>query len=354
MDNYRIDSHKLMYHPGVVSDWAKGKDIYPIYVEVAPCGGCNHRCIFCALDYLGHKPVCIETAVLKKFLHDIASKGTKSIMFAGEGEPLLHKDFPDLVSYAKKQGLDVSITTNGVLLKKELNQRILPFLSWIRISLNAGTAQNYGLIHRTNPRDFDTVIKNIREALAIKRKNKLAATIGVQFLLLNQNFKEAEKLAAILKKIGADYLIIKPYSQHPKSLNRLKRDLSYRSLLSLEESLEKYEGTGFNVIFRKSAMLKIQEKKPYNKCCGLSFWSYLSAEGDLYACSAFLGDKRFCYGNIYQESFTRLWNGRKRHAINRMMDKRWDIKKCREVCRLDEVNRYLWDLKHPHPHVNFI
>jgi len=23
-------------------------------------------------------------------------------------------------------------------------------------------------------------------------------------------------------------------------------------------------------------------------------------------------------------------------------------------CRMDEINRYLWELKHPHPHVNFV
>ena len=32
-----------------------------------------------------------------------------------------------------------------------------------------------------------------------------------------------------------------------------------------------------------------------------------------------------------------------------------DINKvCREACRLDEINKYLYEIKHPGEHVNFI
>jgi len=323
-------------------------------MEIAPHGGCNHRCIFCALDYLGYKPAHLDTKILKKFLKDISSKGVKSIMFAGEGEPLLNKDLSKLILHAKKNGLDIAITTNGVLLTKDMLKQILPHLSWLRISLNAGTPKTYSLIHRTNLKDFNKVIGNIKEAVKLRNKKGYSSTIGVQMLLLNENYKEVAKLARILKNIGADYLIIKPYSQHPLSVNRLKLKLNYRKLLSLEKDLRKYESKDFKIIFRKHTMLKIIEKRPYKKCFGLPFWAYLTAKGDLYACSAFLGDRRFRYGNIYKEPFGKIWKSKKRKAIMDMMKNKWNIKNCREVCRLDEINRYLWQLKHPSKHVNFI
>jgi len=354
MDEYFIDTHKLMYHPRMIGNWLKGEETYPIYVEIAPSGGCNHRCIFCALDYLKYKPANLDTKILKKFLKDISFRGTKSIMFAGEGEPLLHKDIAELVTYAKKCDLDIAITTNGVLLLRPVLEKILPELSWLRISLNAGTAKTYAVVHRTDKKDFDKVIQNIREAITLKKKNNYDCTIGAQLLLLNENYKEIPVLAKILSDMGADYLIIKPYSQHPSSINRLKPDLHYEKLLFLEEGLRDFTKDGFKVIFRRNTMLKIREKRTYGKCFGLTFWAYLASDGELYACSAFLGEKLFRYGNIYQEPFEKIWKGKKRRQIMKIMENEWNINDCREVCRLDEINRYLWELKYPPEHVNFI
>jgi cyclic pyranopterin phosphate synthase len=246
------------------------------------------------------------------------------------------------------------MTTNGALLDKGLAEKIIPYLSWVRISLNAGTPKTYASIHGTNTDDFKRVIANISGAVRLRDKNKYACAVGVQMLLLKENCNEASKLAEILKKNKADYLIVKPYSQHPLSINRLKYQLDYRSLLSFEKELDKYNSKDFHVIFRSNTMVKISEHKPYEKCLGMPFWAYLSSKGDLYACSAFLGDERFCYGNIYGNSFEKLWKGKKRKKVIKMMEDDWDIEDCREVCRLDEINRYLWNIKNPPLHVNFI
>ncbi len=354
MDDFRIDAHKLMYHPRRVADWLDGKNVYPLYVEISPCSACNHRCIFCAFDYLGHKPKFFDPAVLRKFLKDIAAQGVKSILFSGEGETLLYKELPDMAAYAKERGLDVAVTTNGVLLSPDIARRMIPSLTWLRISLNAGSPKTYALVHGTKKEDFNKVIGNIKEAVKLKHRLKSSCTIGVQFLLLNENYKEVHRLAGILQDAGVDYLAVKPYSQHPRSINRLKNGLDYRTLLFIEQKLKSYARPGFRIIFRKNTMAKIAAERGYRKCCGLPFAAHLTTDGDLYGCSAFLGDERFAYGNVNKQSFEQIWKGKKRASVMQMMEHDWDIANCREVCRLDEINRYLWQLKNPHPHVNFI
>jgi radical SAM protein with 4Fe4S-binding SPASM domain len=250
--------------------------------------------------------------------------------------------------------MDAAMTTNGVLLTEKTLNAILQDLTWLRISLNAATPQTYSRIHATNPQDFNKVIKNLEKAVRIKKTKRYPCTIGAQFLLLKHNYTEAESLAKMLRKVGLDYLIIKPYSQHPLSKNRIAETLDYGEFLASEELLKKISTDSFKVIFRKNAMLKTSEAKPYRRCLGLPFWAHLTCEGDLYACSAFLGDKRFLYGNIYERPFDEIWKGTKRKAINAMMNCKWDVNRCRKACRMDEINKFLWGFKTPPPHINFI
>ena len=353
-DELRIDSHKLMFHVSRVHAWLKGKTVAPLYLEIAPSGGCNHRCIFCAVDYLDYKPTFLDLKVLRSCVKEATALGVKSIMYAGEGEPLLHKDIHEIIRMTKIAGIDVSITTNGVLLKKELSVKILKYLSWIRISLNAGTSSSYAKVHRTKKEDFSKVLDNLKEAVRIKRKGKLSLAIGVQLLLLPENVAGVLDLAKLLKKIGVDYLTIKPYSQHPLSGARLDPAFKYGRHVALHNKLQGFEDKHFKIIYRDVTMQRLTTRKDYLHCLGLPFWAYITALGDVYACSAFLGKKEFCYGNIYKSSFRQIMNSRRRKDIIERAASRLDVTKCRQVCRLDKINSYLWELTHPGLHVNFI
>ncbi len=354
IDKFRIDNHKLNYHVPRVHEWLQGENIYPIYIEIAIFGGCNHRCIFCALDYLKYKPNVLDKNCLKRFVFEAANRGVKSIQYAGEGEPLLHKDIADIIAFTKKAGIDTAVTTNGIMFDKELAKKSLGYLSWLRVSLNAGTKENYSIIHNTKKEDFNLVLHNLKEAVKVRNKNRYGCTIGVQFLLLPQNYKEAVILARILRDIGIDYLVIKSYSQHPLSINRINPKFKYSELFYLDKKLEEFSKGNFRIVFRRRTMEKLEERKPYRYCLGLPFLTYIAASGDVYPCSIFLGDKNFVFGNIYHNTFKYIWEGKGRKKIMGKIYTKWGINKCREVCRLDEINRYLWELKHPVAHVNFI
>ncbi len=351
--DYGIDSHKLIYHIERVYKWWKGEDIYPIYIEAAPAGGCNQRCIFCGLDYTGHRPSFIDFRCWERFTQEAKEKGVKSILLSGEGEPLLNKDIDKFVESAYQNGLDVAIATNGVLFTSPLCEKCLPYLTWLRISLDAGSPDVYSLVHRVDKKEFNTVVHNVATAVKYKRANNYQVTIGIQFLLLKENYEDVEKATVLAKEIGVDYFSVKPYSKHPLSINNAGTEIDYSKWIGLEEKLVKYNSSLFKVIFRKNAMMRRLREKPYQRCLGLPFWAYINSYGEVYPCSTFLGLKEYCMGNIHQESFSQIWEGEKRKRIMKRIAE-MDARKCRELCRLDEINAYLWRLKNPPPHVNFI
>lgn len=150
-----IDNHKLIYHPECVTHWMKNGDCFPVYVEIGLTDKCNHRCIYCALDWLSKDGLNIEKDIMLKTLEDLASNGVKAVMFAGEGEPLLHANISAFVRHAKENGLAVAITTNGVLFNREEAEECLPYLSWIRFSVDAGDPEVYARVHRIKQEDLE-------------------------------------------------------------------------------------------------------------------------------------------------------------------------------------------------------
>ena len=209
-----------MYHIPRVNDWLEGKNIYPIYIEVSPAGACNHRCTFCGVDFMGYQARSLKKDLFKNRLKEMGELGIKSIMYAGEGEPFLHRDMAELTRHTKESGIDASFTTNGTLLKPETSEKILAYTSWIKVSINAGIKETYSKIHKTKEQDFDRVLDNLKYAEKIRKENNYKCVLGMQMVLLPENCEETKILAQIARDIGMDYLVVKPYSQHTQGVSK--------------------------------------------------------------------------------------------------------------------------------------
>jgi radical SAM protein with 4Fe4S-binding SPASM domain len=359
-DPREIDDQKLFYFPARVGQWLGAgknwhtlKKIYPVYMEVSPAGGCNHRCVFCALDFMGYRREFLDPESYRSFVSVAARKGVRSVMFGGEGEPLLHPDIGRMVIDTRKKGLDVAVTTNGVPMAEPFLETALEHLSWIKVSLDAGTARTHSLLHGCAPRDFGTIIDNIRRAVRMKKRRGSACEIGVQVLLLPENEPEVYRLALKMKRTGVDYFVVKPYSQGLYSRNVRKVD--YSRIRRLAEKINALSGGGFSATFRERAFDTTGSNAPaYCRCNAVPFfWAYVATNGDVYTCSNFLRRPLFRIGNIRRQRFDRIWEGERRKR-NWQALRRMSTARCRVNCRMDSVNRYLEKLKHPRANHTFI
>ena len=338
-----MDNQKLIYHPNRIASWLKGDPIVPIYVEISPTSFCNQACVFCGLDFITKKSMVNAKELISKF-KPMKKLGIKSVMFAGEGEPLMHPNILALVKAAKASGLDVAMTTNGSLLTPKLGRALLPFLTWLRISFNGCYEAGYLKIHKQN--HFNLVCDNIEQLMLAPNFH---CTVGMQYLILPENQRPAELKAMcdLAVDLGVDYLSFKPFSQHPQMIKKDYINLKYKpGLLDyLTRLVQEYPN--MNINYRERAFLACNEERMTKQCYALPFWSYIDSHGNIWACSVWIGKPGFYLGNVYRDEVDKIWGSR---SLNRALV----TTKCRVNCRMARCNEYLEGLKNGVLHENFI
>jgi len=347
-----MDGTKIMYHPRSLADWLEGKEVYPLHVDVGTSNGCNYRCRHCYLGHLGHKPSMLERETLLRLMRSFGRVGVKSIFFAGSGEPLGNKHTADAVVEAKRAGVDVSMATNGRLLDAGTADKMMPVMSWLRFSVQGGTAESYAYLHGTTKESFAITFKNLAYLCQLRDKLSLPCSVGVLTCLMPGNENEAPLIAKMAKEAGADYYTVRPPSVNPTR----PLDCPVWDMDSLSEQLDATESLAagrFHVIVRRN-LFGDQEAKAYRKCLGLPFLTQVDGDGGVYACGVFVGDADYCYGNLNEQSFEEIWDSPRRKMVMERITQSGDFHACDNLCRLHNINKYLWQLQNPPQHVNFI
>jgi cyclic pyranopterin phosphate synthase len=364
-----LERTKVQNHPVWVRRWAKDPfSVLPEYLELSPVGACNHRCTFCAPEMLGYKTNYLDAALLAERFAELKALrkadpddlGVRNFHIAGEGEPMLHPYLGRIYESARSNGISVGMLTNGVPLTEARAYEIFPHLDlYLQVSINAGTMESYAAIHRTDPRDWRRIWKNIETAVRIRREVRSSSLIGVQMTVLiaealdngrlvPANWPEVEFLVQRAKESGVDYVTVKPYSQHPYSQATMKLygNTSYAStldgIIATGERLRlKYETGDFEVVFRFNRFKEYDETRSYEFChVTPTLWGYIQSDGVLISCSAHWTNPLFHLGNINHQTFREIWFGETRRRHLEAM-KSFDISICRKGCQPDKDNRFL-------------
>jgi radical SAM protein with 4Fe4S-binding SPASM domain len=290
----------------------------------------------------------------------MGSFGVKSVMFGGEGEPMLHPNIASFVDAAKASGMDVAFTTNGTKMDVKFSLSCLADISWIKISCNGGTPSAYADIHKSSKKDWDNLWSNIAFAIRYRYMWDLKLKIGVQLLVLPENIRTIPSLLEKCMEVGVDYLVLKPYSHNPDSKTKLYKDLDYSPynfyLHGLKREFDKkFVSSKFEFIIRESAFKSVSTPFEYSKCRAVPyFWSYIRSNGEVYGCSTHLNNPNFSYGNINSSSFSRIWLGRARSKAKKFMTTFCLDGSCRKACRMNSTNKFLESFNNETEHRNFI
>lgn len=347
-----LDGSKLLFHLDRVEEWSKGKEIYPLHIEISPSSGCNQRCILCCVDYKHHKPSTLSREILINLVGDLAENGVKSVLLAGEGEPLLNRNISEFIVKSFQKGIDVALNSNAVLLTEKLAKEILPCLTWARFTIQSPFPEKYAKIHATSKDDFFQAVKNIKTAAEIKKNMNLEVTVGVQQILVNENWSDIYENAKLSKEMGMDYFTVKRFSKHPKNTYDVPEYL-YKKCKEQFKLCEELSDDTFNSVIRWN-QFEEQCVRNYQKCIGLPFITQILANGGIYPCCQYFDDDSKCFGNLNEQSFSEIWRGNKKREIIKFIENNVDVGKCMTYCRHHSTNLFLWQFLEPPAHINFI
>ena len=103
----------------VVGQHLRGRKRYPLVLMLEPLFRCNLACAGCGkIDY--PDKILNQRISVADALHSMDECGAPVVVLAG-GEPLLHKELPEIVDGALAKGKFVTVCTNALLLEKKID-----------------------------------------------------------------------------------------------------------------------------------------------------------------------------------------------------------------------------------------
>ena len=160
---------------------------------------CNLTCDFC---YVGKKDYKNELALSnwKEIINQLPFYGFASL---SGGEPLLHPDFFEILSFVQKRLYGkVNVFSNGLLLNTEVARELIKRkLLLINISID-GIGPTHDKL-RNSYGSFDKVVSNIENLIALKKSP--FPVIDIQTVVLNENISEIPKIYELISKLGCNF-----------------------------------------------------------------------------------------------------------------------------------------------------
>lgn len=347
-------------------------------------GDCNLHCFFCDCEFgrnefrkEGVNRFSMDEATFRQIAEAAFPKATV-INPTVVGEPLTFPHFQLLLDLAEKYSVKLDIVTNGMLLKGEKLENLVPLLDRLAISFDGGTKETFEHC-RTGAR-FDVVMANLRrfQELRMEQPKEDRCQFNFAVTLMRENIEEFSRIIEIAHELGADevnasHLLVFTETLHNSSLMEHK-ELSNRCIV---EALETAERLG--VPLTAPALFQIEgspaseplptppppaprnysaHEAPPPGWAPEKFWCkfawrevFVSIGGEIAPCCH---QTRPVMGNAFTDNWDDIWNGEEYQALRRGLHEKKPRPYCATCSLLAEQGKtsyseknYLFEDRYP-------
>ena len=346
---------KIFAHADALNDVGEGKWIAPIYIRIKPTNYCNHKCYYCSYadSELGlrdsvNRQDQISWEKMQEIISDMADMGVKAVTFSGGGEPLVYPYIVETMRRILNAGIDLSIITNGQMLKGE-RAEVLTKAKWVRISFDSANAETYSKVRQLPLKAFDEVCDNICQFSKVKQNN---CELGINFVINHENADQVYDMAKMVRELGVNH--IKFAARVTKDLFEYHAPFKEGVIEQIHRAKEDLEVEGFRIINKYEGDFDsaLVFHRCYDKCYINRIFTVIAADSKVYFCHDKAYVKEGVVGDLRNQSFKDLWFSEK--TIKRYQEFK-PMAECDHHCVYDDRNELLntfYSLDRNH--VNFI
>lgn len=212
------------------------------YLRISLLEKCNLRCTYCMpADGIALSPkASLMTAdEIFALAQTFVENGVDKIRLTG-GEPLLRKDFPEIVSKLSTLKTSLSITTNGILIDRHIDVLKQANIKKINLSLDTLIASKFHTVTLRN--QFEKVVDNLHLLLNNDFQVKVNVVLMkgfndneiIDFIKLTQFLPISVRFIEFMPFAGNEWDRSKMVSQN-EILGQLETSFSSEDILKLED-----------------------------------------------------------------------------------------------------------------------
>ncbi len=294
----------------------------PMSISFEPTTSCNLRCPECPSGLRSFtRPIgMLKEQLFKQTIDELAST-LLYLIFYFQGEPYLHPQFLELVSYAVKKGIYTATSTNAHYLTDEQAKKTVESgLDRLIISIDGTTQETYQQ-YRVGG-NLEKVIEGTKNVIKWKKTlNSSTPHVIFQFLVVKPNQHQIDEVKELAKQLGVDEVGLKTAQIY-----------DYENGSELIPTLEKYAR------YQQQADGSYRIKnKLVNHCWKMWHSCVITWDGLVVPC-CFDKDAEFRLGNLKEQTFTKLWNGEKYRSFRQtLIHSRQEIEMCKNCTEGTQV-----------------